>query len=110
MLWAGGKRLIASASAAQGAAVPSLEKIPEPIKEATALFYGERRARSQGHAVHRGADGCHPGAVGRVVTSGDGGMRILLSRHRHHLLSVSFTGASDGFAMLGRVCRSSGCS
>lgn len=27
----------------QGAAVPSLEKIPEPIKEATALFYGERQ-------------------------------------------------------------------
>ena len=39
----GGRCLIPSASAAQGAAVPSLEKIPEPIKEATALFYGERR-------------------------------------------------------------------
>uniref|UniRef100_A0A8C2TDV4 Protein CASP n=1 Tax=Coturnix japonica TaxID=93934 RepID=A0A8C2TDV4_COTJA len=26
---------------AEGAAIPSLEKIPEPIKEATALFYGE---------------------------------------------------------------------
>ncbi|XP_068021520.1 protein CASP isoform X8 [Melanerpes formicivorus] len=26
---------------AEGAAVPSLEKIPEPIKEATALFYGQ---------------------------------------------------------------------
>lgn len=34
---------IAFAFAAQGAAVPSLEKIPEPIKEATALFYGERQ-------------------------------------------------------------------
>uniref|UniRef100_A0A8D2PMJ0 Protein CASP n=1 Tax=Zosterops lateralis melanops TaxID=1220523 RepID=A0A8D2PMJ0_ZOSLA len=28
---------------AEGAAAPGLEKIPEPIKEATALFYGERR-------------------------------------------------------------------
>lgn len=41
-LWVGGKCLTPSACAAQGAASPSLEKIPEPIKEATALFYGER--------------------------------------------------------------------
>lgn len=41
-LWVGGKCLIPSACAAQGAASPGLEKIPEPIKEATALFYGER--------------------------------------------------------------------
>lgn len=30
----------------QGAAIPSLEKIPEPIKEATALFYGERQPQN----------------------------------------------------------------
>lgn len=37
----GGKCFIPSACAAQGAAEPGLERIPEPIKEATALFYGE---------------------------------------------------------------------
>lgn len=42
-LWVGGKCLTPCACAAQGAAAPGLEKIPEPIKEATALFYGERR-------------------------------------------------------------------
>ncbi|XP_069729945.1 protein CASP isoform X7 [Phaenicophaeus curvirostris] len=31
---------------AEGAAVPSLEKIPEPIKEATALFYGHSASPS----------------------------------------------------------------
>lgn len=44
-LWVGGKCLTLCACAAQGAATPSLEKIPEPIKEATALFYGEEGAR-----------------------------------------------------------------
>lgn len=68
-LWVGGKYFIPSACAAQGAAVPSLEKIPEPIKEATALFYGERRARSWSRAASQGAGRGHPGAVGRVVTS-----------------------------------------
>uniref|UniRef100_A0A8D2QTF8 Protein CASP n=1 Tax=Zosterops lateralis melanops TaxID=1220523 RepID=A0A8D2QTF8_ZOSLA len=51
---------------AEGAAAPGLEKIPEPIKEATALFYGERRE--------------------------DGNVRMLLS---HPLLSVSLSGAQE---------------
>uniref|UniRef100_A0A8C0EXW5 Protein CASP n=1 Tax=Bubo bubo TaxID=30461 RepID=A0A8C0EXW5_BUBBB len=33
---------------AEGAAIPSLEKIPEPIKEATALFYGESTSFPEG--------------------------------------------------------------
>lgn len=39
------RRPLTSSSHLQGAAELGLEKIPEPIKEATALFYGEEGPR-----------------------------------------------------------------
>lgn len=93
-LWVGGKCLISSACAAQGAASPGLEKIPEPIKEATAQFYGERGARL-------GWD--TPAMAGWSLLQGG----QLLS---HPLLSVSPTGRvlHVWFSMLGMVCPSAG--